>query len=299
MFNTSTLGYKLLSGKLRESRKHSEQLNKYVAGLIDADGSLSLNFAFYSGYYNTRLSMILVQSFSNDPDGELIRSIRDYYNLGTICYRTLEAENQSSQIMWMLGTKDTKILFNRIGKHLRIKGTHFDNLIWLVDQLRGVRIKEEHLLELRDYSKCSRKNSKWLKHPKHLSWAWVAGYLDGDGHYRCRIGRTRYNKTDDRFQESNELSVTVTCHQEDSHIVDFLKVCFKGHTRDSGEYKSWRRSLGVNNKSFSLPFLKKMRMYSCLYKKYKVIEMMIAFLEDPAETKQESLERGSDSPQLS
>lgn len=289
MFNTSTLGYKLISGQLRRNRKHSEQLNKYVAGLIDADGSLSLSFSKTNDYYNSKLSFILVQSFSNDPDGELIRALRDYYNIGTIQYRVYDYLPESSQILWMLGTKDFRILFNRIGKHLRIKGTHFQNLSELVEDLKGIKLQKEHLEELKEYSKCSRKHSMWIKHPKHLSFAWVAGFLDGDGHYRCRIGRVRYNKTEDRHQSSNELSVIFNLHKDDRHIAEFFKVCFNGKLRENDSYITWRRSLGTNNKSFSILFLKNMRKYSCLYKKYKIIDEMVKFLEPPTETKQEQL----------
>ncbi len=40
--NTDHLGYKLISGKLKERRVHSEQLNKFLAGFFDAiDGRVA------------------------------------------------------------------------------------------------------------------------------------------------------------------------------------------------------------------------------------------------------------------
>lgn len=277
-FNTETLGYKLLSGKLKESRKHSEQLNKYVAGYLDADGCISLTFSKYKDYFTLGLTFNFTQSFSNDPDGSLLKAIRDFYNLGTISHRNLEG--YSSISIWNMSTKDILKLYGLLSKHLRIKGTHWDNLIWLYNELKLFHLTSDNIEELKTFCKCSRQNSKWLKRPKHLSMAWVAGYFDGDGHYRIRR-RKKYIKSYKKECSTNELCVQVSCDKNDYHIVEKLKEDFKGalNLHKDGHY-IWKRSLGKTSHTFAINFLKHLRKYCCLEKKYIVIEAMIEFHND-------------------
>lgn len=279
--NTNTLGYKLLTGDLKRSRKHSEQLNKYLAGLLDADGCLSFTFAKYKGYYTIGITFMLLQSFSNDPDGELVKALRDYYDIGAVNYRDLMGDNTFSSVaVWTLGSKDILKLFNLIGKHLRIKGTHWENLIWTYKELKGFHLSLDNIIELREFSKCSRKNSRWLKHPKHLSFAWLAGYLDGDGHYRYR-SRQRYMKKIQKCCNSNELCVQVSCDYDDGFIVEKMREDFGGAlSRHKCGHFIWKRALGKNSSFYALKFLKQLRKYCCLTRKYSIIEDMIEFHED-------------------
>jgi len=183
-YNTDTLAYKLLSGKLRENRKHSEQLNKYVAGLIDTDGCISLFFYKTRATGKQRLSVVLdiTQSAANDPDFECLRALRNFYNLGSVSFSIPESEKKTSCCHWVLRDKDAKILFNRLGKHLRLKGTHFDNMVWVSDQHSEIEdIPNKVVEELKEFRECSRNNTSYLKMPKHLSWAYVAGVIAGDG----------------------------------------------------------------------------------------------------------------------
>lgn len=275
-FNTGTLAYKLLTGKLRENRKHSEQLNKYLAGLLDSDGSISLKISpdRREGYYRIYLSLSLGQSASVDDDFSLLRALRDFYNLGEVYYRDVPGDQHKSIVgVWRLAHKDSLILYNRVGKHLRIKGTHWDNLVWVTRELDKTIIPKVALDELKEYSKCSRDNSRWLKHPKHLSWAWVAGFLDGDGHYRFRE-RDRDGST------RTEMYITFNCAQSDRFIADFFKVCFKGNVFINGVGLCiWKRNLGKESKSFAIDFLKKIRKYSCILYKYNTINKILEYHE--------------------
>ena len=279
--NTSTLGYKVLSGKLSENRNHSEQLNKYLAGLLDADGCLGLTFNTYKDVHKVNLTFMLLQSLSNDPDGTLIKAIRDFYNLGSITYRDLKGDNTfSSVVVWTIGSKDFLKLFSLISKHLRIKGTHWDNLVWLYKELNKVPLSDTNIQELKEYSKCSRKTSKWIKHPKHLSMAWMAGYMDGDGHYRFR-NRRKYVSSRKCFCNSNELSAQISCDKDDVHILHKIVEDFGGHIHHhkDGHY-IWKIALGKNSTKYAVRFLKDLRKFCCLEKKYVIIENMISFHED-------------------
>lgn len=279
--NTETLGYKLLSGKLAQNRRHSEQLNKYLAGFLDADGCLSLTFNSYKGRYTISLTFMFLQSFSNDPDGSLIKAIHDFYNIGSITYRDLRGDNTFSSVaVWTLGSKEFLKLFSLIGKHLRIKGTHWDNLTWLYMELKGFHLSEENIEELKLFSKCSRKNSKWLKHPKHLSLAWFAGYLDGDGHYRLR-NRQKFIKKFGKCCNANELSVQISCDIKDGHILSKIEEDYGGHCHHHKDgHLVWKLALGKTSTVWALKLLKQLRKYSCLEKKYSIIEDMVQFHED-------------------
>jgi len=278
IFNTSTLGYKLLSGQLRKNRKHSEQLNKYLAGYIDGDGCFSIGFKKrQDGFYGVRVRCLVSSGFNIDCDGQLLRAFRDFYNLGSITIIEKKNPKHHPITVWELGCKDTQILFNRIGKHLRVKGTHAENLIWLYNNLKDIDLTKDHIKELREFSDCSRKNSKWLKHPKHPSWAWVAGMVDSDGSLQYSI---RYRK--DRKNPSNVLLIAVTAAEKDEHIINFLHKAFRGRVRHQEKLKAytWERALGKQNEKFALPFLKKLRKYSCIPHKYTKINEMIKFHED-------------------
>lgn len=288
MFNTSTLGYKLISGQLRKNRKHSEQLNKFVAGLLDSDGWISLDFC----RKKLQIQCGILQSASNDPDFQMLRALKDFYNLGTIIYREGEKDTHSDQCKWTLRTKESKILFNRIGKHLRIKGTHFENLAYLSNELKDIVLTDAQIVELKEFSKCSRDNSKWLKYPKHPSWSWVAGYLAGDGHFEFRLKGDSYS-----------IRVSAVANEKDIHVLNFLKTAFKGSVLrgnsnpEKPNYNNfvWKRGLGKSHKSFSIPFLKKLRMYMCVEKKYNTICGMLEYLERDTKTNHNDLERESNS----
>lgn len=277
-FNTSTLGYKLLSGKLIENRKHSEQLNKYLAGLIDSDGSFHLYFSKDRvGEYRTYCFLNVHQSDRNDPQHEMMIALRSFYDIGVLSFFT--REENSPMCVWKLASKETKKLTNLIKKHLRIKGTHLDNLLWLQDELKGVPLREEHIEELKEFSKCSRRNSRWSKHPKHPSWAWLAGYLAGDGHFRCRLNRQVFDKRNNRLSYHNQLYIQVASHMSDKFLLDFLALHLGGSVSTSRGYPKWTKGLGKSSENSALPLLKQLRKYMCMRKKYVIIERMIEFHE--------------------
>ena len=267
-FNPSTLGYKLHTGSLK---KHSEQLNKFVAGLFDADGHVSFDFC---------RNKIQLQCGIGLTDKSLIYSLQKHYNMGTIIIREPKLETHNVFYRWILRSKDTKKFFNLIGKHLRIKATHFRNLVEIHFELEEELLTDELIESLKLISIESRRNSKWLRHPKHPSYSWVAGYLAGDGHFEFKIGTNRNPK-------EIVARVSSVCHEDDKDIQYFLKTAFGGSVISPKEkpHYIWRRSLGRGNTKFALDFLKKLRLYMCLEKKFIVIDEMVKFHEQLAETK--------------
>lgn len=254
IFNTDTLGYKLVNGTLK---KHSEQLNKYVAGLLDSDGYMSFEFIKDKVYVRMGIS----QAATVDTDSQMLRALRRHYKLGNISYTY--QDNGVAICHWRLGTKDANILWNRVGKHMRIKQTHFK---FLLD-----RQPEAHLFtreELTESSRLSRANTRWFKRPKHLSYAYVAGLLDGDGCYRIRK------------KHGVIVSMCVKAAIQEDFILEKLQEDFKGSiNKHSENMRCWRRGLGKGHKQFAIPFLKKMRQYSCIERKYEKIDEMLRYLQ--------------------
>lgn len=279
-FNPSTLGYKLHTGSLK---KHSEQLNKFVAGLFDADGYVGFDFC---------RGKIQLQSGLGLTDKELIESLQRHFKTGTIIETVSENVNHSPFYRWVMRSKDSKKFFNLIGKHMRIKATHFRNLIEIHSELECEVLSDELIGSLKEISKESRKNSRWLRHPKHPSYAWVAGYLAGDGHFEFKRGTNRNPK-------EMVVRVSSVCHKDDGYIQHFLCRAFGGSVIQptNKPHLIWRRSLGKGNTKFATEFLKKLRLYMCLEKKFIVIDEMIKFHEQLAETKCcETRKESCDSP---
>jgi len=275
-YNTGTLAYDLLSGKLRGSRKHSEQLNKYLAGLIDTDGCVSLFFykTRTTGKNKVKVLLNLTQAAVNDPDFEVLRALRDFYNLGSLHYSLPANENAHPTCQWTLRDKDAKILFNRIGKHLRLKASHYENMVWISNEHSDIDdIPEEVIEELKAFRTCSLKSTTYLKMPKHLSWAYIAGVVAGDGCIKNYMREGRRYPT---------MNIRVT--QGSQKLLTLFKRDFKGgiyhSTSDHGEWYNWERNLGISDSSFAVPFLKKVRKYIIHNRKYQAINEILYVHEE-------------------
>lgn len=261
---------KLLSGKLK---KHSEQLNKFVAGFFDTDGSVMM--ALDKKWF--RVTVKITQASSKDPDFEVMRALHRHYKLGYLTYSIPPMENSAGCCDWVMGTEDSKKFFNIIGKHLLVKYNYYVECLWLFDEIRGTQLTKEAYNEIKEYLICFRKNSKFPRIPKHLSWSYTAGVISGDGHWR-------YSKR----QNKNELNVEIV--STSIELIDSFKSSFKGTYRLQKEnlYK-WRRNLGKQNRNFAIKFLPKIRKYTLLKTKRDVIDRMLSFHQLPAETKQDNL----------
>ena len=256
---------KLLGGNLR---KHSEQLNKFVAGFFDTDGCVGITLD--KGCI--RIFSKITQASSKDPDFEVMRALHKHYNLGYLFYSIPELENSAGVCDWILNVNDSKKLFNQLGKHLLVKYNYFIECLWIYNELQGLRLNQTQYEELKEYLDCIKRRSKLQRIPKHLSWSYVAGLLSGDGHYRCKLG------------SHNELEVEFY-GMSYSLMEQFLKA-FKGTVREKRpEFYKWRKSLGKNSRQFATEFLPKMRKYTLLITKRNVIDRMLQFHKLPAETK--------------
>jgi len=143
--------------------------DKYIAGFLDADGSITLGFN-----RETRRPQLQVVFSQNASQDEVIHRIHEELRCGSICERTSNANTRYSTLT--LTQSNARMLLNRIGHHLVVK-RHFAAVA--VD-LSQRQIEPSEIETVQAYIKVHRYMSS-LPVPPHPSRSWMAGYLDGDG----------------------------------------------------------------------------------------------------------------------
>lgn len=249
----------------------NESLIKYLAGLLDADGSLSFSFKHdqnREGHYFMGLRLSLASSDAVDKNG-FTESLPVLTEMGHIS----RYGEKDQFINWVVSTRsDLEMLLPRLIKHMVIKAKHWQ---WLLDAWRDFRIDRKtcSLKEREQFtegSKGSRRSNVGPLKPKNFpTWAWLAGYLDGDGTYHYRSGI--YNG-----YKQWTMNVSAVAHVSDIHVLEFLKESFGGRIQDHGQSKNvfvWMRSLGYQNRDFALRFLPNVAKHS-RFKRHKIDEMI-------------------------
>lgn len=234
---------------------------KYLAGLLDADGTLSFKFS-PSSSGKTFLYLVLAISASEKIDRHgYIQSLGE--RMGTCCKVVYDKETFTDANKWNVQSRsELNQLLPRLLKHMVIKAKHWNRLFEKYNEYRGQDVSAV-IEELKEFSETSRKDVGPLKPKKHPTWAWVSGYLDGDGCY------TMTNK--------NILHVGCIAHIDDTVGLELLHKAFGGTIYDPqpDNTRLWRRGLGRSNSDFAKHFLNKVVRHTRL-KKWKV-EQMIAF----------------------
>lgn len=248
----------------------NESLIKYLAGLLDADGSLSFesNKSYSDGRVRLSLKLHLVACEEIDKTG-FVASLPELTGLGAVS-RTGPGGRYAS---WMVGHRaHLEMLLPRVIKHMVIKAQHWQ---WLLDFWRVWRSQDkgqksmtlDEWTELQATARQSRQERVGpIKSKNHPTWAWVAGYLDGDGCYSFRTSRNK------------NMRLSVTAHEKDRVGLDLLKKAFGGTIRPYSAKPHilvWWRGLGPSHAAFCLRFLPKLVRHSRL-KRHR-IEQMIHF----------------------
>lgn len=243
----------------------NEALIKYLAGLLDADGSLA--FAFKADPNNPGISFVglhlrLASSEAVDRNG-FVDSLPALTGMGSYYRSGVKAQFKT----WFVGKRaDLEMILPRLIKHMVIKAKHWD---WLLHMWRGLRVDSKTVTdaerdELKEASKYSRRSNVGPLKPKnHPTWAWVAGYLDGDGTYSYRLNPGT---------NSWVINVSAVAHINDIHVLEFLQNAFGGYIYPQGQaedVKVWRRPMGYQNRSFALSFLPNLTKHSRL-KRHKI-----------------------------
>ena len=246
-------------------KSFSESEIKYLAGLLDADGSLSFKFCTTNtGKTYVYLILSLTASISIDRDGYIPSLAARAGKLIKIEY---EKESYSDANKWSVQSRgELNQLLPRILKHMVIKGKHWEWLYKVFCQTKGQDVT--NLIDvLKEDCIKSRQNTGPIKPKKHPTWAWVAGYLDGDGCYT--------------LSKKSQLHIGAIASISDICGLELLCKAFGGSIYQPREDNTqlWRRGLGKSHRQFAIMFLKKMHRHSRL-KRWK-IEQMLAFHSQP------------------
>jgi hypothetical protein len=245
--------------------KITETEVKYLSGLIDADGSLGFEFTNNRVY----LALSLISASSIDTCG-YVKALPEVTGMGTSCEKTRQNTEWASVTVWkVIKAKDIEMLLPRLIKHMVIKGKHFQRMLDMWQTHRSVVLSDTVIDQLKIFAKASRADAGPLKDKKHPTWAWVAGYLDGDGSFIFKKPPS---------QTFARMLVQATAHENDKIALELLYKAFGGTLNNRGEtcphIWDWKHSLGRSNTSFAIHFLQKVLRHSKL-KKHK-IELMLA-----------------------
>ena len=167
---------------------------------------------------------------------------------------------------------DLEMLLPRVIKHMVIKAQHWQ---WLLDYWRQWRAQDQGKKSMTEdefdvfreqYRESRRTRVGPIKPKNHPTWAWLAGYLDGDGCFSFRTSR------------NHNMRLSVTAHITDVSALEFLQRSFGGTLKSnsrSDNIKVWWLGLGPRNRSLALRVLP-MLVKHLRFKKHKV-EQMIHF----------------------
>ena len=238
-----------------------ESLVKYLAGIMDADGCLSFMFSDrkeHDDAFYVVLHMFLASSDTVDKHG-FLETLPALTGMGAV-YR--ETKNAQCRRWTVTKGADIEMLLPRLIKHMVVKGKHWQWMLETRRRYRGVTLTRAQCVDLVAASRKSRvENAGPVKPKSHPTWAWVAGYLDGDGHYSF--------KSRNKKNGCLNIYVGATAHVNDVIALDLLQKAFGGRIMDhvgAAQVKRWRRNLGPRDGSFALRFLPKVVNHSRLKK---------------------------------
>ncbi len=253
----------------------NESLVKYLAGLCDADGSLSFNFkrdTNRADRYFVGLMLHLCAADAVDKDG-FVSSLPRAISMGSV----VRYGTHKQFANWIVAKRsDLEMLLPRLIKHMAVKAQHWQ---WMLDYWRNHRgqdysertVSENERVALTAACKESRRTRQGPLKPKnHPTWAWLAGYLDGDGCYTYRK-----NFANNGYWQWT-INVSAVAHVNDICVLEFLQKSFGGVIFEQGQsenVKIWRRALGYQNRSFALRFLPNLAKHSRM--KRRKIDQMI------------------------
>lgn len=226
---------------------------KYLAGLLDADGS------FFLKYADNRVYLTLALDLSTGIDRDMQYTNWLCEKLGVkpaVCTRELNAENVQCIKITVSRKATLETLVPRLLKYLVIKGKHLKRLFEKWEEVRGTKLSDDEIEELKQFAILSRKDAGPIRHKEWLPKAYVAGFIDGDGSYIMKRSSGTYN-------------VNTVSHVDDRVVADLLHKQYGGHIYFQENWIRWRRPLGRTNKQFALKFLRDMHRHSRL-KHYKI-----------------------------
>lgn len=196
---------------------YNETLNKYVAGFVDADGTIAFHFnKTVDGFFRIGLQFGITQIDNRGRGFKLLQDLRDAYDVGSIT----DVKDKNQKYWKVAGKNDLEKFLPHIIKHMVIKGKHFQRMLEKRRELSGVDLTQDQVDELRRFAKESRADTGSTRYKKNASPAWLAGYIDGDGYLRCS-GREHWLKI--HVQKSDVCSVELIQRTYGGKIYDTAK----------------------------------------------------------------------------
>lgn len=202
----------------------SKLSEKYIAGFLDADGSIGLTFP--KNCSRPQLSVSFSQKTSQDKVLYLIQEVSG----GTISERMVNGVSYSK--LQLYGT-NAKGLLNRIKKHLVVK-RHYAHVCL---DLANRPVEDPEVAKA--YLKAHRR-VKSMPLPNFPPRKWLAGYFDGDG---C-VSVTRIYGPTGRA----DLVVHVAASDYDTEGIEILQKAYGGriHEMCDGRVRQWVLSLSAS-----------------------------------------------------
>jgi len=230
---------------------------KYLAGLLDADGSFFFNYS--SGFVYLTLSLDL--STGIDKDMKFTNWLcKELDVTPCITKRPSNAKGVSSIKITVSRRASLERLVPRLLKYLVIKGKHLQTLYLKWKELCGVKQSDAEIEELKEFVKASRQNVGPIRTKSWLPKAYVAGYIDGDGCYCMKRSSGTYN-------------VSTVSHKNDRIVTDLLYKQYGGRIHSQEDWVRWVHPLGKQSRGFAIPFLKDMHRHSRL-KTWKIEQFL-------------------------
>jgi len=191
---------------------------KYVAGLIDSDGSI--HFSSINDNWKPTLVITICQKQSQST---VLYDMKELFG-GRIYVKVVK---ESSYIYYTLIGKAAKALLSRVVKYMVIKRTYS---LWCLE-MTTLPVKNKD--EFRDRVKEARKTQS-LPLPNFPTRKWLAGYFDGDG---C-ISVSKVNPT----TGNAHLVVTIAAHNDDLAGLSIIHKNFGGYLYPiaNGRCTQWR-----------------------------------------------------------
>lgn len=247
-----------------------ESFVKYLAGVIDADGSLSFKFIqLRNGMYSVHMRLYVASSDAVDKEHYLLQTIHKETSCGTLSLKAQQTMSGAWTGFWQVQDKaGLQKILPRLIKHMVIKAKHFQRMFNQYLMCVGKELSVEQTEELKIFAKESRLDAGPIKPKKHPTYAWVAGYIDGDGTFSNR----HYPKN----KNCRAVFVSVVSHQNDRCGLDLLHKAFGGKVYpayDNPHLLRWHHNLGPKDRSFVQSFLPLLLRYS-IVKKHSIEQIL-------------------------
>ena len=186
---------------------------KYLAGLIDADGSFGVRF-FKRPSGGVRPAMWLDVS-QKEPRSGILYAIQEAFGGTVSTVDKPSGHGGGSQSVWSVPHSEAMKIAMRLDKYMVVKRGRAP---LMVDYIHNNKIvasdkTDIHREQLRVISNISHTI------PNYPSRQWMAGYFDGDGCFASRLDKT---------SGFAYLALRITAHEKDANGIKLLQKAFGG-----------------------------------------------------------------------